>query len=196
MNHRKRALWAAAATAGAAIASAVGLTVASTVGGSANAAATGQSYAVPCPALPCRRPSHTRPEHSVPSPKGTPGGGLPVGAGFRVPAWIVSPWTVGGRIFSEVSDHTSGLQLIEAVTAAGGLSGHGPVTFPAISTWRRKTFGDFTRGLRFGALQTAPSNTQFDPATTAANLAAQQTAAKQPMPPRPGATQSFPFPRL
>ena len=67
---------------------------------------------------------------TVASPPGTPGGGLPVGAGFRVPCIIVSPWTVGGRIFSEVSDHTSGLRLIEAVTAAGGLSGDGPVTFP------------------------------------------------------------------
>jgi hypothetical protein len=49
MNHRKRARWAAAATVAAAIATATGLTVASTVGG-AKADATGQSYAVPCPA--------------------------------------------------------------------------------------------------------------------------------------------------
>jgi phospholipase C len=129
---------------------------------------------------------------TVPSPKGTPGGGLPVGAGFRVPAMIISPWSVGGKIFSEVSDHTSGLQFIEAVTAAGGLSGKDGVTFPAISRWRRKTFGDFTRTLIPGALQPAPSNTQFDPTTTAANLAAQTTASKQPMPPRPGATQQMP----
>jgi phospholipase C len=129
----------------------------------------------------------------VPSPKGTPGGGLPVGAGFRVPAFIVSPWTVGGHIFSEVSDHTSSLRLIEEVAAAGGLSGKGPVTFEPISRWRRKTFSDFTRALRPVAAQPAPSNTQFDPATTAANAAAQTTAAKQPMPPRPAATQDFPY---
>ena len=78
------------------------------------------------------------------SPAGTPGGGLPNGAGFRVPAFVISPWTVGGQIFSEVSDHTSCLRLIEAVAAAGGLSGKGPVTFPNISRWRRKTFSDFT----------------------------------------------------
>ena len=41
--------------------------------------------------------------------------------------------------------------------------------------------------------QPAPSNTQFNPATTAANLAAQQTASLQPMPPRPAATQDFPY---
>ncbi|GGJ28203.1 phospholipase C [Streptomyces brasiliensis] len=128
----------------------------------------------------------------VPSPKGTPGGGLPVGAGFRVPCIIVSPWTVGGRIFSEVSDHTSGLQLIEAITAAGGLSGNGPVTFTPISTWRRKTFGDFTGALNLKKPQPAPSNTQFEATTTAANLAAQTTAAAQPMPTRPGGTQTMP----
>jgi phospholipase C len=126
------------------------------------------------------------------SPAGTPGGGLSVGAGFRVPAMIVSPWTVGGRIFSEVSDHTSGLRLIESVAAAGGLSGAGPVIFPNISRWRRATFSDWTGALHLGEPQPAPANTQFDPATTAANLAAQTAAARQPMPPRPGAAQQLP----
>jgi phospholipase C len=123
------------------------------------------------------------------SPAGTPGGGLPLGAGFRVPAFVISPWTVGGRIFSEVSDHTSGLRLIEAVAAAGGLSGAGPVTFPNVSRWRRKTFSDWTEALRGGRAQAAPTSTQFDASTTAANLAAQQAASLQPMPTRPGADQ-------
>ncbi|HTU72567.1 MAG TPA: alkaline phosphatase family protein [Trebonia sp.] len=137
---------------------------------------------------------HLYPEEYVrlPSPKGTPGGALPVGAGFRVPCIVISPWTVGGHIFSEVSDHTSCLRLIEEVAAAGGLNGQGPVTFPNISRWRRKTFGDFTRALQPVTPKPAPANTQFDPATTAANLAAQQAAAQQPMPPRPGATQQAP----
>ena len=123
------------------------------------------------------------------SPAGTPGGGLPLGAGFRVPAFVISPWTVGGQIFSEVSDHTSGLRLIEAVAAAGGLSGAGPVTFPNVSRWRRKTFSDWTGALRGGRAQAAPTSTQFDASTTAANLAAQQAASLQPMPTRPGADQ-------
>ena len=126
------------------------------------------------------------------SPAGTPGGGLPIGAGFRVPAFIISPWTVGGHIFSGVSDHTSCLRLIETVAAAGGLSGAGPVTFPNISRWRRDTMSNFTRALRPGAPQAAPTSTQFNPGTTAANLAAQQTASQQPLPPRPGATQRMP----
>src|SRR5262249_49565748 len=84
----------------------------------------------------------------VPSPPGPPGGGLPAGAGFRVPCLIVSPWTVGGHVYSQVSDHTSPLQLIEAVTAAGGLDGgtptrglgsKQPVKFEAITAWRRET---------------------------------------------------------
>jgi phospholipase C len=126
---------------------------------------------------------------TVASPAGTPGGGLPIGAGFRVPCFIISPWTVGGRIFSEVSDHTSCLQLIEAVAAAGGLSGKGPVTFPNISRWRRKTFSDVTGALGQVTAQPAPSNTQFAAATTAANLAAQAAAARLPLPTRPGADQ-------
>jgi phospholipase C len=126
------------------------------------------------------------------SPAGTPGGGLPVGAGFRVPAMIISPWTVGGQIFSEVSDHTSGLRLIEAIAAAGGFSGNGPVTYPNISRWRRQTFSDWTGALRPVKPQPAPTNVQFQPATTAANLAAQTTASLQPMPPRPGAEQTPP----
>jgi phospholipase C len=129
---------------------------------------------------------------ALPSPKGTPGGGLPVGAGFRVPCLIVSPWTVGGHVFSEVSDHSSCLQLLEAVTAAGGLSGHGPVTFTPISPWRRKTFGDFTGALRPGKPKPAPANPEFDSDTRLANLNAQATASQQPMPPRPGATQHLP----
>ena len=117
---------------------------------------------------------------------GTPGEDLPVGAGFRVPCWAISPWSVGGNVFSAVSDHTSCLQLIEAVAAAGGLSGTGPVTFPFIIRWRRATFSNLTGALVRSNPQASPSNTQFSPSTTAANLAAQQTASPQPLPPFPG----------
>jgi sugar lactone lactonase YvrE len=50
MNHRKQARWAAAAAAAAAVGTAVALTVVAAVGGTAGADASGQSYAVPCPA--------------------------------------------------------------------------------------------------------------------------------------------------
>jgi phospholipase C len=127
------------------------------------------------------------------SPGGTPGEGYPVGAGFRVPCIIVSPWTTGGQVHHDVSDHTSCLQFIEAVAQAGGLSAASPtgVTFGNISAWRRSTFSDFTDAFT-GGPQAAPSNTQFDSATTVANLAAQTTASEQALPHFPGAAQSAP----
>ena len=62
------------------------------------------------------------------SPGGTPGGGLNLGSGFRVPAIVVSPWTVGGYVCSDPLDHTSALRFLERVTG---------VTEPNISDWRR-----------------------------------------------------------
>jgi phospholipase C len=128
---------------------------------------------------------------SLPSPRGTPGGGLPVGAGFRVPCIIVSPWTVGGHVYSQVSDHTSPLQLIESITAAGGLSGHGPVTFEAITPWRRTTFDDLAGAFQNEALA-PPASTEFGADTREANYEAQLAASKLAMPKRPGATQTMP----
>src|SRR5439155_1421667 len=37
----------------------------------------------------------------------------PIGLGYRVPAVIMSPWTRGGCVCSEVFDHTSVLQFLE-----------------------------------------------------------------------------------
>ncbi|WP_300681195.1 alkaline phosphatase family protein [Nocardioides sp.] len=128
----------------------------------------------------------------MPSPRGTPGGGLPAGAGFRVPCIIVSPWTVGGHVYSQVADHTSPLQLIEAITAAGGLSGHGPVTFSDITAWRRETFDDLAGAFQ-PVSQAAPADTEFKTATTRqANYQAQLNASSLPMPVRPGAVQTMP----
>jgi phospholipase C len=104
---------------------------------------------------------------------------------------VVSPWTVGGHIFSEVSDHTSPLRLIEAITASKGLSGKGPVTFDSITRWRRETFSDFT-GVFKAKAQPAPTSREFDEETRLANLNAQAAASTQPMPQVPGATQHMP----
>ncbi|WP_055639145.1 alkaline phosphatase family protein, partial [Streptomyces griseoruber] len=78
-------------------------------------------------------------------PPGTPGEfvrGLPVGGGFRVPAIVVSPWTVGGWVASEPFDHTSSLRFLERVTG---------VEEPQISAWRRTAFGDLTSAFRFSS---------------------------------------------
>jgi phospholipase C len=136
----------------------------------------------------------------IPSPRGTPGGGLPAGAGFRVPCIIVSPWTVGGHVYSQVADHTSPLRLIEAITAAGGLdlgtptrslAKKLPVTFEAITPWRRETFDDLAGAFQDEAYD-APSDTQFDPAVRQKDYEAQLKASSLAMPKRPGADQETP----
>jgi phospholipase C len=84
-------------------------------------------------------------DHVVPptAPPHTPGEyvqGLPIGAGFRVPCVVVSPWTAGGWVSSERFDHTSVLRFLEKVTG---------VHEPNITAWRRTTFGDMTSVLHF-----------------------------------------------
>eukprot|EP01038_Epipyxis_sp_PR26KG_P011333 gene11333-15197_t len=51
----------------------------------------------------------------------------PIGLGFRVPLLIVSPWTRGNIVISEVYDHTSVIKLIEA---------RFKIFNPNISPWR------------------------------------------------------------
>jgi phospholipase C len=134
---------------------------------------------------------------------GVPGGGLPIGAGFRVPCMIISPWTVGGGVYSEVSDHTSALLLLEKIIAAGGLSGKGGVTFPLVSAWRRATFGDFTGSLMPGSTKLVPASIQSIIATsnpgdmstgqTIAQYVTEQTNNQSlPLPTWPGRVQTMP----
>jgi phospholipase C len=59
----------------------------------------------------------------------------PLGLGVRVPCMVISPFSRGGRIATEVFDHTSQLQLIEKRFG---------VKCNNISAWRRKTVGDLT----------------------------------------------------
>lgn len=77
------------------------------------------------------------------APAGTPAefvNGVPIGAGFRVPCMIISPWTTGGWVCSDLFDHTSVLQFLEKWTG---------VVEPNISDWRRATFGDLTSAFHF-----------------------------------------------
>jgi phospholipase C len=106
---------------------------------------------------------------------------LPIGAGFRVPAIIVSPWTVGGWVASESFDHTSPLRLVEHLTG---------VQETNISGWRRRTFGDMTSVFRFTDTRPTPPPLPDD---TAARLTqAKQEVATLPKPILPGGTQSVP----
>jgi phospholipase C len=61
--------------------------------------------------------------------------GEPVGLGPRVPLIIVSPWTRGGFVNSQLSDHTSVIRFLEARFG---------VIEPQISPWRRAACGDLT----------------------------------------------------
>ncbi|HEY2658991.1 MAG TPA: phospholipase C, phosphocholine-specific [Caulobacteraceae bacterium] len=68
--------------------------------------------------------------------------GEPVGLGPRVPMVVVSPWTKGGFVNSQVFDHTSVIRLLE--TRFG-------VVEPNITPWRRAVTGDLTSVFDFGA---------------------------------------------
>lgn len=70
---------------------------------------------------------------------------LPVGLGFRVPLLLISPWTRGGWVTSEVSDHTSVVQFLEQWTTALGT----PAICPNISAWRRSVCGDLLSAFDF-----------------------------------------------
>lgn len=59
----------------------------------------------------------------------------PIGLGIRTPTIIVSPWSRGGFVCSELFDHTSVLQFVEKRFG---------VREPNISAWRRSVCGDLT----------------------------------------------------
>jgi phospholipase C len=70
---------------------------------------------------------------------------LPAGLGFRVPLLLVSPWTRGGWVTSEVCDHSSVLQFLEKWTTAIGAQ----AICPNISGWRRSVCGDLLAAFDF-----------------------------------------------
>jgi phospholipase C len=73
---------------------------------------------------------------------------LTMGLGSRVPCLIISPWTVGGRVCSELFDHTSTLRFLDTWLAARGLQKEG-TTFENISSWRQAICGDMTSAFDF-----------------------------------------------
>ena len=74
----------------------------------------------PCPGMPSEQP--------------TPDGRV-FGPGMRVPMYVISPWSKGGWVNSQVFDHTSVLRFIEARFG---------VAEPQISPYRRAVCGDLT----------------------------------------------------
>jgi phospholipase C len=64
----------------------------------------------------------------------------PYGLGMRVPMVVISPWSKGGWVNSEVFDHTSLIQFIEKRFG---------VHEPNITEWRRAVTGDLTSAFDF-----------------------------------------------
>ncbi|MFF3320919.1 phosphocholine-specific phospholipase C [Streptomyces sp. NPDC002889] len=66
--------------------------------------------------------------------------GLPTGLGIRVPMLVVSPWSTGGYVCSEVFDHSSVIRFLEKWTG---------IEEPNITGWRRAVTGDLTSAFDF-----------------------------------------------
>jgi phospholipase C len=116
-------------------------------------------------------------------PAATPGefvGDVPIGSGYRVPCIVVSPWTAGGWVCSQLFDHTSVLQLLERFTG---------VREPNISDWRRRTFGDLTSAFRFGD---AAAGAPMLPDTSGPLSLARFESTNLPRPALPGSDQHPP----
>jgi phospholipase C len=64
------------------------------------------------------------------------------GMGPRVPMYVISPWSKGGWVNSQVFDHTSVGMFLEKRFG---------ITMPAISEWHRAVSGDLTSAFDFGS---------------------------------------------
>ncbi|MBL7520887.1 phospholipase C, phosphocholine-specific, partial [Frankia sp. CNm7] len=112
--------------------------------------------------------------------------GKPVGLGPRVPMTIVSPWTVGGFVASEVFDHTSVIQFLERWTG---------VTEPNISAWRRAVCGDLTSAFDFQRAHPRPRVAQPGPVPAAIGRWRPEPPASQAPPAQePGTRPTRPLP--
>ncbi|MEV6673918.1 phosphocholine-specific phospholipase C [Streptomyces sp. NPDC051162] len=72
----------------------------------------------------------------------------PYGLGQRVPMLVVSPWSTGGFVCSEVFDHTSIIRFMERRFG---------VHEPHVSPWRRAICGDLTSAFDFRLRHDAPA---------------------------------------
>ncbi|MFB7637100.1 phosphocholine-specific phospholipase C [Streptomyces sp. NPDC056149] len=72
----------------------------------------------------------------------------PYGLGQRVPMLVISPWSTGGYVCSEVFDHTSVIRFMESRFG---------VHEPHISPWRRAVCGDLTSAFDFSLENTKPA---------------------------------------
>ena len=105
--------------------------------------------------------------------------GEPVGLGPRVPTIMVSPWSKGGFVNSQVFDHTSVLRFLEDRFG---------VEEPHISPWRRAVCGDLTSCFDFKT-----PNTVYPPLPDVSALPARAQQAKAlPFPKAPAVAEPHP----
>ncbi len=87
----------------------------------------------------------------------------PYGLGVRVPMIVISPWSKGGWVNSEVFDHTSLIQFVEKRFGKQ----HQGITESNITPWRRAVTGDLTSAFNFknpnDAVVPLPSTVAFQP---------------------------------
>lgn len=105
--------------------------------------------------------------------------GRPYGLGPRVPMYVVSPWSRGGWVNSQVFDHTSVIRFLE--TRFGFHE-------PNISPWRRAVCGDLTSAFDF----TAPDRDPFAPLPDPAADAARASRITHQPDPAPGTASAHP----
>jgi phospholipase C len=65
--------------------------------------------------------------------------------GFRLPFYIVSPFTRGGNVFTEHADHNSQIMFIEKWLASKGFN----VETEQMPAWRRQHMSDLTKAFDF-----------------------------------------------
>jgi len=87
----------------------------------------------------------------------------PYGLGVRVPMIVISPWSKGGWVNSEVFDHTSLIRFVERRFRKQ----HPGIIEPNITPWRRAVAGDLTSAFDFvspnNAIVALPSTISFMP---------------------------------
>jgi phospholipase C len=92
---------------------------------------------------------------SYPAPSPTPG---PYGLSVRVPMMVISPWSKGGWVYSEVFDHTSLIRFIERSFG---------ILEPNITPWSRAVVGGLTSAFNLekpnDALVSLPSTASYQP---------------------------------
>ncbi len=96
-----------------------------------------------------------------PGSRGNPRG--PYGLGIRVPMIVVSPWSKGGWVCSEVFDHTSLIRFIERRFGPS----HPGLMETNITAWRRAICGDLTAAFDFATPNTSrvslPDTSAYEP---------------------------------